>query len=250
MTGAVVLAGSLNDGLLRECSPVSYEALIPIGSRMMVEYVCDALLASAYVEEVVVVGPEEQLSTIFSRGRIRVAPAGKTVLENVQIGIKALSANRRVLVVTSDIPLITAEAIDDFIKQGQDQTVDFYYPIVARSVVESRFPGVKRTYISLKEGIFTGGNLFLVNPDIFLYCLFKGEQLVKARKNPWQLARLVGIPFFVKFLAYRLSLKEAQAKVSKLLGIKGVAVISHYPEVGFDIDKPNDLELAMKILCT
>lgn len=247
MVNAVVLAGSPNNGLLKECSPVSYEALIPIGSRMMVEYVCSALLASAYVEEVVVVGPAEQLAVLASP-QVRLAPAGKTVLENVQIGLQAFPAARRVLVVTSDIPLITAGAIDDFLEQCRDQTVDLYYPVVSRGALESRYQNVRRTYVRLAEGVFTGGNLFLVKPEIFPRCLAKGEQLVAARKNPLRLARLVGLSFLIKFLTHRLSLTEAQEKVSRLLGIKGVAVISPFPEMGFDVDKPADLELAVKIL--
>ncbi len=245
---AVVLAGSPNDGLLKECSGAPYEALIPIGSKTMVEYVVDALLASEHVAQVVVVGPLEQLTKVLASRRVQVAPAGKTVLENVQIGIQALPAAARVLVVTSDIPLLTKEAVDDFLDQCRDQTVDLFYPIVSRSVLESRFAGVKRTYVAFKEGTFTGGNLFLVNPDIFPCCLEKGEQLVEARKNPLRLSRLVGFSFLLKFLTRRLSLKEAQAKVSKLLGIKGAAVVSRYPEIGFDVDKPGDLELAARVL--
>lgn len=248
MVGAVVLAGSPNDGLLKECSSASYEALIPIGPRLMVEYVCDALQASAQVGPVAVVGPAEELAGVLASRGVRVAPAGKTVLENVQIGINALPAVKRVLVVTSDVPLLTGEAVDDFLAQCRDDTVDLYYPIVSRSTVEGRYAGVKRTYVSLKDGIFTGGNLFLVNPEIFPRCLPKGEQLVAARKNPLQLSRLVGLAFLIKFVTRRLSLQEAQTKVSRLLGIKGVAVISRYPEVGLDVDKPGDLELVTKIL--
>ena len=44
MVDAVVLAGSTNNGPLKECSPVRHEALIPIGDKTMVEHVVDALL--------------------------------------------------------------------------------------------------------------------------------------------------------------------------------------------------------------
>ena len=37
MVDAVVLAGSPNNGPLRECSTVSHEALIPLGAKTMVE---------------------------------------------------------------------------------------------------------------------------------------------------------------------------------------------------------------------
>jgi hypothetical protein len=59
----------------------------------------------------------------------------------------------------------------------------------------------------------------------------------------------LGVGFVIKFLLRLLTLAEAERKVSQLLGmIKGVVVISKYPEVGVDIDKPNDLELAYKAM--
>ncbi|HAP93503.1 MAG TPA: hypothetical protein DCM26_02615 [Desulfotomaculum sp.] len=245
---AVVLAGSLNNGQLREYSPVPYEAQIPIGSKTMVEYVLDALLKSSYVERMVIAGPGDLLPPGLDTGRVQVISPGSSVLENVQSGIDCLPSARRVLVVTSDIPLLTVQAVDGFLEQCTDQTVDLFYPVVSRDIMESRFAGVKRTYVRLREGIFTGGNLFLLNPVVLPRCLAKGKELVAARKNPWRLSRLIGITFLIKFLLRRLSLKEAEVKVSKLLGIKGVAVISQYPEIGFDVDKPADLEQVTGIL--
>jgi len=146
--------------------------------------------------------------------------------------------------------LITGEAIDDFVDRCGDETIDLYYPIVSRQVVEDRYAGARRTYVHLKEGVFTGGNVFLFNPGILSRCLVKGKQLVEARKNPLRLAGMVGLPFLLKFMTRNLSLREAEEKVSGLLDIKGLAVISRCPEIGLDVDKPEDLELVVKLLCS
>ena len=248
MPGAVVLAGSPNNGLLKGCSSAPYEALIPIGSKYMVEYVVDALLASPRIEEVVVVGPVAPLAQVFSSARVRVVLPGESVLENVQKGLAALAGSGRVLVAAADIPLLTRAAVEDFLYRCRDETVDLYYPVVDQRVIQNRYAGVKRTYVTFREGTFTGGNIFFVNPRIFPSCVPKGERLVEARKNPFLLSRLLGLSFFFKFLTGRLSLREVEEKVSRLLGIKGAAVISSYPEVGVDVDKPVDLELASQIL--
>jgi len=247
MVDAVVLAGSTNDGPLKECSPVRYEALIPIGPRSMVEYVLDALLEVREIDRVVVVGPPDELVGRLKQG-IAVADPGDDLLENVQRGIRLLPGTRRVLLVTSDIPLITPRAIEDFLEQCRDQSADLYYPVVPKEVVENRFRQVRRTYVSLQEGIFTGGNLFLLNPAVVSGCLPLARRLVRARKSPLQLCRLVGLPFLVRFLLHRITLREAESRVSSLLGIRGVVVVSHYPEVGVDVDKPADLDLVTKTL--
>ena len=45
-----------------------------------------------------------------------------------------------------------------------------------------------------------------------------------------------------------LTLKEAEAKLSNIFGIKGAVIISPYPEVGIDVDKPGDLLLVREKL--
>jgi len=244
---AIILAGSLNDGQLKDSSPVLYEALIPIGARVMVEYVIDALLNSSKIGKIVVVGPEIELDESIKE-RIRFVFPGESLLDNVQRGFDCLPAGRRVLVATSDIPLITAEVIDDFINQCQDESADLFYPIVSRDVIQNSFAKAERTYVRLQENVFTGGNLILLNPEILPRCLAKGNELVKARKNPLKLSRLIGLSFLIKFVLHKLSLVEAEVKVSKLLGIKGVAVVSPHPAIGLDVDKPADLSLVTEVL--
>jgi GTP:adenosylcobinamide-phosphate guanylyltransferase len=149
-------------------------------------------------------------------------------------------------VVNADIPLITPEALNNFLTMVCDDTIDIYYPVVPKEIIQDRFPCAERTYVNLKEGIFTGGNLFLINPDIVEVCSEKGQEFVNLRKSPIKLCKLLGLPFVIKFLLHRLSMNEVECKVSSLMNIKGAGVISSYPEVGIDVDKPSDLELVIK----
>lgn len=247
MVDALVLAGSANDGPLKDCSPAPYEALISIGSRSMVEYVLDALLQARGINRVAVVGPQAELAGRLP-DTVLVARPGDSLLENVQRGLLLLPGTGRVLLVSSDIPLITPQAIEDFLAQCRDQSADLYYPVVPREAVESRFQKMRRTYVNLQEGVFTGGNLFLLNPAVVTGCLPVAQRLVDARKNPLELCRLVGLPFLFRFLMRRISLREAESRVSTLLGIRGVVVVSQFPEVGVDVDKPDDLDLITRLL--
>ena len=88
----------------------------------------------------------------------------------------------------------------------------------------------------------------LVSPDIIEKCSEIIERAIAMRKNPLQLSRLLGFRFIIKFLLNQLSLREIEARVQDVLHCRGVGVISPYPQVGIDVDKPSDLELVRQVL--
>lgn len=251
MVDAVVLAGSRNDGPLKDCSPVRYEALIPIGPKAMVEHVVEALLNTRQIGRVLVIGPVAELSPLLAGERVSVADSAGGIMENIGAGLTRFSGEKRVLLVTSDIPMLTPQAVDDFLDLCGDMTGDLYYPVISKQVVEKKFPSTRRTYVTLKEGVFTGGNLFLINPTVFKRCVENGQKIINLRKSPLGLCKLLGLGFVIKFLLRSLTIAEAEKKVSQLLGmIKGVVVVSAFPEVGVDVDKPGDLELVLRTMGT
>ena len=246
---ALVLAGGMNNDVLWQTSGVREEALIPIGDRVMVEYVVKALRGSDQIGRIALVGPVAPLQHLFEHEPdILHAPPGETVIESAANGLAVLKAREWLLVATADIPLITSAAIEDFLQSCFAREADFFYAIVPKEANEAKFPGVQRTYVHLREGTFTGGNIFLVRPELALDCLKRGVDIVRLRKKPVGLARLIGWGFIIKFLLKRLTTAEAERCFSKLLGLRGLAVSSPYPEVGVDVDKLSDLELVRQVL--
>ncbi|PKM81443.1 MAG: hypothetical protein CVU89_09330 [Firmicutes bacterium HGW-Firmicutes-14] len=239
MFDAVIVAGSPNTGPLRECSDMPYEAMIRIGGKPMVRYVVDALLESGLIHSIAIAGPVE-MKEIFPEEQVTVVQAGGEIVENAVKAMSYIDNTRPVLIVTSDIPLLTAEAVRNFISLCGDRDADFYYPIVSMDMAEERYPGVSRTSAKLKEGTFTGGNLFLVNPAAVPLCADRAREFVKNRKSPLKLCRLLGFKFIFKLLFNRLTIPELQKKVSEILGIMVKAVITDFPEIGIDVDKPSD----------
>lgn len=249
MVNVVVLGASPNSGPLKEISSAPAEALIKIGSKPMIRYVLEALLATSAIDNIVLVGPVVEFEPMSS-DRVKVTPGGETAIESLIRGVESLPSNGPVLIVTCDIPLLTPEAIDNFLKQCQQEQADVYYPVIPRELVENRFPGVKRTYVNFREGTFTGGNIFLINPQIIAPCAQKGQEMVDLRKSPFKLAKLLGLPFIAKFLTKTLSLPEVERKVSNLLHIRGKVIVTGYPEIGVDVDKPSDFHLVEDLLKT
>jgi 2-phospho-L-lactate guanylyltransferase (CobY/MobA/RfbA family) len=45
-----------------------------------------------------------------------------------------------------------------------------------------------------------------------------------------------------------LRLTELEKKVSEMWGLEGAVIICPWPEIGIDVDKPSDLQLARAIL--
>lgn len=249
MVNVVVLGASPNSGLLKEVSSAPAEALIQIGAKAMVTYVLEALLAAELVNKVVLVGPEQDLA-FLANDRVTVISGGHTAIESLQNGLKVLPEAGQILVVAADIPLLTPEAVNGFIRQCSQVDGDVFYPIVAKEKVEQNYPGIKRTYVQFREGIFTGGNIFLINPLIVEPCAVKAQEMVRLRKSPLKLAKFLGFSFIIKFIMKRLSLPEVEAKVSRLLQIKGRAIITPFAEIGADMDKPSDFYIINQILAS
>ncbi|MGE5558530.1 MAG: NTP transferase domain-containing protein [Bacillota bacterium] len=247
MIDAVILAGGKTSRALADLAHYEYEAEIDIAGHPMLEYVFDALRGARQIRRIVIIGPSS-LKLTLEEDRCMILEPGSSMLKNLQKAIERLSQDKPVLVVTCDIPLITPEAIEDFIDKCRDCKADIYYPVVSREYNEHKYPGVKRTYVTLKEGIFTGGNIFLMKPTVAYRCMRQLEQAIMLRKKPLQLCRMLGWRCFFKFIWGKLSIREIEKRIEKMLQIKGMAVISNYPEIGVDVDKPSDLRLVHQIL--
>jgi GTP:adenosylcobinamide-phosphate guanylyltransferase len=213
----------------------------------MVTFVAEALAASPNIGRIFVIGPLIALADCkFPEGTM-ISQSGDTIIQTIKIGMDGLGHREKVLVVTADIPMLTSEAINDFLAQCADVEADLYYPIVTKQANNARYPNNKRTYVRLKEGVYTGGNIFLVNPEIIPRCMEVAERIIDNRKNPLKLCCILGWSFVIAFLLGLLSLGKVEKRVSEILGITGAVVLSDYPELGIDVDKPSDLELVRTV---
>ncbi|KAB2953025.1 NTP transferase domain-containing protein [Heliorestis acidaminivorans] len=246
---AIILAASPNDSSLKKSHSASKEALIPIGSRPMVDYVVQALLESSKITRIVLVGPTEVEGLYKNNVLVQVIEGGTDHLDSLQKGLSKLAnPSEKILVVAGDIPLLTAPALERFLLSCSDQEADLYYPLIRREDSELKYPGIKRTFVKLQDGEVTGGNILLFRRAILDRLVWKGREFIKLRKDPLGLAGLLGWRFLFSFIRGSLRIEEAQVRVSDLLGIRGLAIIADDPEIGFDVDKPEDLALVRAVL--
>jgi GTP:adenosylcobinamide-phosphate guanylyltransferase len=248
MVDTVVLAGAANDGKLAMCDDAKYEALISIQGKPMLSYVLDTLRKYEEIGRIVLVCPREVSECIGSiPGLIAVEERG-TLLENLRLGLSQLDPDKPALIATGDVPLLTCEAIDDLFRQAATRPADIYYPVVRKEACESKFPTIKRTYLTIAEGTLTGGNIALVKPSALLACGQFLDQAIATRKKPWMMGSVLGMWLILKFLIRRLSVRDIERRLETLTGVQAMGIISDYAEIAFDVDKPKDLELAQTVL--
>ena len=245
---AVLLAGARGASPLTEAFGVDNKAFIPLEGKPMINYVLEVLNSLEEIEEIIVVGPPGELEKLEGKTTFKIVPERGDIIDNLLQGVNNLSLEKPLILLTSDIPMITRESLEDFIKRSRELEADFCYPIIKRESCEEKYPGGVRTYAKLREGSFTGGNIFFVKPHVVESTARKAGEFITLRKKPHLLAMKLGIAFILKYVFKRLTIREAEEKVSRLFGIKARAVITSYPEIGVDVDKLEDLELAEKIL--
>ena len=96
----------------------------------------------------------------------------------------------------------------------------------------------KRTYVQLKDGIYTGGNMVLMAPKFIREARQVIQQVIKLRKKPFAIVKLLGPRFLLKFILKQLTIVEVENRVKHLFKINAKAIITSYPQIGTDVDKP------------
>jgi hypothetical protein len=123
-----------------------------------------------------------------------------------------------------------------------------YYTAVEKSTMEARFPGSGRSFVPLRGGSFAGGDINMAKVSAIQANLPLARQALEFRKNVWRQVRLLGFGTLIKFAFRRLTIADAERVASRALGCQGRAIITPYPEMGMDVDKPHQLDMVRAIL--
>ncbi len=238
MPDAVVLAGGPFDPALPQGVP--NKAFVPICGRPMVEFVLRALGAARTIRRTLLVGPESLSPAVAVLADVVVAQR-TTLLDNLAAGLAAASGER-VVAVAGDIPLLTAAAIDAFVESAEALDAELVYAAVRREDLRRVIPGIRKTFVRLREGTFAGASLVLLDPRAFESARTAIERAVRARKRPWELARLFGAQTLIGLAAGRLSIPELERRTMEITGVRARALICETPEIAIDVDTPEMLE--------
>ncbi len=212
----------------------------------MVSYILHALLGVERVSHIYLIGPKDGLKRYESDAVTLVNP-GESLFENVKIGLNC-AKSEHALICASDIPLVTSPILESLLDRCLAAGADFCYPVSEKKDCDAAFPGVQRTYVAVKEGVFTGGNVFFVRPSVVSEAWPVVEKMIAYRKKPLKMAGVLGIKLLIKMVLKVASVAELENKVQSMIGLRPRAILGASPEIGVDVDKPSDLELCRRIL--
>ncbi len=242
MTSSVLILAGQRAGVtdpLCEAAGVSHKAEIPIAGVPMLERVVTALRAAKMPEPFFVSGyPKSALSNV---------PSGAGPADSVALALNHID-QYPCLVTTCDHALLTADMVEIFIEGAQAAGTDICVGMATESVIQAEYPETKRTYLRFSDQAVSGCNLFYIANEDGLKAIEFWKSVQHLRKNPFKLARKVGVAIGVKYAAGRLSLDDAFAYAADRIGITAAPVLLPYAEAAIDVDKPSDLELVEEIL--
>lgn len=246
---AIILAGGGVDKSLKKYCKSHGKAFIKIDDKMMVEYSIDAVRQVEQVGRVVLVADPEHVTADIKNKVDLIVNGGDSIATSLKLGVEALEPKpQRVLVLPCDLPMINHNAIEDFIMKSFGPPVDVTYAYLSKKNSEKKYPGLRHTYVKLKDGTFCGTGLFFINPEIIDSCEAFFNKLSANRKNPFGLASLMGFGFLIKLMMGKLTIKEIESRLLAIMRCSCRGIETKYAEAGFNVDNPEDLELARKLI--
>ena len=248
MLDAVVLAGGPLDAVARLQPGAPNKAFVEIRGVALVGRVVRALRASPRVRRIIVVAPLSEAAHSALSEADEVRPDGVHITESLRNGLRGLDGSSDALVAASDLPVLTAAAVNDFADRVGALDADIAYGCVEKHVHLRRYPDVPHTWAHLRDGTFCGGGLFGMKPRVLPMLERFIEQLGAARKHPFRLASLFGWDMLLRYALRRLTIAQAEARAKELLGAPARAAISPYPETAVNVDRVSDVELARRLV--
>jgi len=245
---AVVLAGGPQDdvALLQPGAP--NKAFVEIEGTTLVGRVLAALRGASSVGRIVVVAPPAMAAHRDLTFADELRADGVHISESLRNGLAGFDGDADVLIVASDLPVLTPASVEDFVRRVAALRADIAYGCVEKQAHLRRFPDVPHTWARMRDGTFCGGGIAAMKPRALSRLERFIERLGAARKSPLKLASLFGWDMLARFALGRLTIAAAEARGERILGAPVRALISPYPETAVNVDRLSDVPLARQLV--
>ncbi len=254
---ALVLAGSRGGAGddLATAQGQRHRALIPVHGVPMLVRVIRTLRAAPSIGAILVsiddpaaLDDVPELRSLVADGALRLRRSESSPSRSVVVVLESLPVGEPVLVTTADHALLTPAMVEHFTLACRQESADVRVGLVAASLLRARFPESTRTYLPMRDDLYSGANLFaFLTPNAKM----AAEFWVRAeawRKRPWRLALAFGPRALIAFWRRRFDLDAALEQVSRVIGARVRAVRMPFAEAAIDVDRASDLALATRIL--
>lgn len=196
-------------------------------------------------------GWEEDLP--FWKG-LRAERGGKGYLPDLFSLIHSAKGADLLIIVNADAVLVTAESLRELIKVAEENEADFVWPGVPEEVC---YPEESRRYVPGGKRL-RRSNVLAVRPSSIHVCwglkallyllLTKWFRWLGKIGEPILAIPIMGIVGIVKCLRLTLAQEELARRIGRFLRCKAVIPEMRRDDLAFDVDYPQDLEVADGIL--
>lgn len=229
----------------------SSKALITLDGKTILKTTLGVLGESTRIGRVVVIGPREIENSVAPHEADVVLPELTSGPENIYKGLYWLNKSdtppQNILVLTSDLPFLTKEALEKFIDMCPPDK-DICVPLISKDAFGEMFPNTDATFVGLKDGVWTTGCAFVFKAAALQKARPHIEKVFEQRKSKLGMARLLGMRFVWKWKTRTLTVKDIEEKVRGLIGCEGAAVFNSPAELAFDIDYLDDYHYATQLI--
>jgi len=248
-----VLAGSRSaevDTVARHAG-VACKALAPVAGRPMIERVLGTLIGDPRIGPIEVSLPRQaraacrgsELGEWIATGRVERRAPRPSPAASVAGALSRTPEGHRLLVTTADHALLSAAILNQFLERAAAcPGHDVLAGLLLLSILEAKYPGMKRTGLRLRDGCYYGCNLFIFQAGAGARSLLSyWTRLEALRKSPWRMARALGPATLIRYALGRMSLSQALKRIGASAGARVGAVLLDIPEAAIDVDTPGDL---------
>lgn len=290
---AVVLAGTHENP--KRLIAGRNKAFLKVGGKILIRNVVDALQAAERIGQIFVVGPAEELLEVLVgySSRVRVIAQRGKMLTNCWAGIEASedyhrhdtdvpASERPLLIISCDLPLVTARSIDDFICRcaRQDNASAEPFAMLAGVVDEAGVipfhpdgdrPGIKRPFVELEFGRLRLANIYVGRPRKLANQEFLQTGFSHRKAKDWRNVVALTFDFFkshggwqAAWMTVRIQLtlmlskgkgrwyrrlkkgntrERVEKSVSEVLGGPVKVVITPFGGLSLDVDDEEDFQI-------
>ena len=243
---AVALAGgSLEVDFRKAGYDVPNKAYLEVGGELMLARVLRALRGARSVGEIRCVTPQAAAARFPELTALcdRVVEPGHDLIGSVLTGFAGLADDTRVLVVATDLPLLTPAAVDRFAELVDQTPCDLGYGFVERGAHDRRYGSMRHTWVRLREGTFCGGGVSVIRAGAIGRVESVLRDFTGARKSPAKMASLFSPSLAISVLLGRLSIGELERRADQLTQLHCRGILCPDPELAVNIDRLVDLRV-------
>jgi membrane protein len=249
LINGIILGGGKISHLFAERVGTDIKGLIKVDGRASVEYVAAAMRAVPGMGKIVLVGDKAAFLHHPVAAQVDgIIDEGPDIWHNLMRAVRYLNEDKRILLSTSDTPLLTAEALCSFLGQC-DADADLCVPVTPKLPTKELFGNRVWVYLPLREGWITHTSNVLFDPRLLLRNQDFAERFLSRRKDLWGAAGTLGLRFTGRFFFswifpfLRYDMPGMAHQIEVMLGArKCQGVMLDYPEIALDIDRPSDVD--------